>query len=190
MHQDGTFSLGPGNLIVGLRDNATMIKSLVLAGKLTNDGNCQGTQYIDPYGTWEGVVVQATVKISLRSGTVPVRIEANKILLKSGTACAFNEGTCLDPEDGYTYWQPHPPFPCKFDQYDVLYEGIATKIHETKLDNKVTQPIYALTTQEVTFALIKTGEHPPVRLHHLIHRTRQTIVTISRGGRKLLVVIV
>lgn len=62
----------------------------------------------------------------------PVRIVANKILLKSGTACAFNEGNCLDAEDGYTYWQPYPPSPRKFDQYDVLYEGIATKIQEIK----------------------------------------------------------
>ena len=57
MHLDGTFSLGPQNLIVGLKDNATETRSLVLAGKLTNDGNCQGTQYVDPYGSWEGVVV-------------------------------------------------------------------------------------------------------------------------------------
>jgi hypothetical protein len=104
MHQDVTFSLGPETFIVGLKDNMTVTNSLVLAGKLTNDGSCQGTQYADPYGSWEGVVVlQATIKISLRSGTVPVRIEANKILQRSGTACAFNEGTCLDPEDGYTY---------------------------------------------------------------------------------------
>jgi hypothetical protein len=132
MHQDGTFSLGPENFIIGLKDNMTMTSSLVLAGKLTNEGSCQGTQFADPYGSWERVVVQATVKISLRSGTVPVRIEENKILLKSGTACAFNEGICLDPEDGYTFWQPHPPSMCKFDQYDVLYEGIATKIQEIK----------------------------------------------------------
>jgi hypothetical protein len=103
MHQDATFSLGHETFIVGLKDNMTVTNSLVVAGKLTNDGSCQGTQYADSYGSWEGVVVQATIKISLRSGTVPVRIEANKILLRSGTACAFNEGTCLDPEDGYTY---------------------------------------------------------------------------------------
>ncbi|XP_043604673.1 uncharacterized protein LOC122577434 [Bombus pyrosoma] len=120
IHQDGTFSLGPENYIIGLRDNTTTTRSLVLAGKLTNDGSCQGTRYWDHNGSWEGVVVQATVKISLRSGIAPVRIEANKILLKSGTVCAFNEGTCLDAEDGYTYWQPYPPSTCKFDQYDVL----------------------------------------------------------------------
>jgi hypothetical protein len=48
MHQDGTF---PETFIVGLKDNTTMTKSLVLAGKLTNDGNCQGTQYVDSYGS-------------------------------------------------------------------------------------------------------------------------------------------
>ncbi|XP_076479609.1 uncharacterized protein LOC117165189 [Bombus vancouverensis nearcticus] len=160
MHQDSTFSLGPQNLIVGLKDNATETRSLVLAGKLTDDGSCQGTQYVDPYGSWEKVVVQVTVRISLKSAVVPVRIEANKILLKSGTVCTFSEGNCLDAEDGYTYWQPQPPSPCKFDQYDVLYEGIATKIQEIKTNRESAQPVYALTTQEVTFALTKTGEQP------------------------------
>jgi hypothetical protein len=59
-----------------------------------------------------------------------------------------------------TYWQPQPPSPCKFDQYDVLYEGIATKIQEIKTSNEPTRSVYALTTQEITFALTKTGEHP------------------------------
>jgi hypothetical protein len=132
MHQDDTFSLGPGTFIAGLKDNTTTTNPLVLARKLTNDGNCRGAQYVDPYGSWEAVVVQATIKISLKSGIVPVRIGANTILLKSGTVCTFKEGNCLDAEDGYTYWQPQPPSPCKFDQYDVLYEGIATKIQEVK----------------------------------------------------------
>jgi hypothetical protein len=43
MHQDGTFSLGPGTLIVALKDNTTTAKSLVLAGTLSNDGSCRGT---------------------------------------------------------------------------------------------------------------------------------------------------
>jgi hypothetical protein len=160
MHQDGTFSLGPGTFIAGLKDNTTTTEPVVLAGKLTNVGSCQGAQYVDPYGSWEGVVVQATIKISLKSGIVPVRIGVNKILLKSGTVCVFKKGNCLDTEDGYTYWQPQPPSPCKFDQYDVLYEGIATKIQEIKTSNEPTRPVYALTTQEITFALTKTGEQP------------------------------
>jgi hypothetical protein len=160
MHQDGTFSFGPGALIVGLNDNTTSTKSLALTGIFTNDGNCRGTQYVDPYGSWDGVVVEATVKISLRSGIAPVPIEANKILLKPGIVCTFTEGNCLDTEDRYTYWQRHPSSPCKFDQYDVLYEGIVTKIQEIKPNKEPTQPVYALTTQEITFALTKTGKQP------------------------------
>jgi hypothetical protein len=102
--------------------------------------------------------VQATVKISSRSGITPTPIETNKILLKSGTTCPFTEGNCLDTEDGYIYWQPHPPSPCKFDQYDVLYEGIATRIQEITPNKEPTQPVYALTTREITFTLTKTGE--------------------------------
>jgi hypothetical protein len=51
MHQDGTLSFGLGTLIADLKDNTTTAKSLVLAGTLTNNGSCRGTQYADLYGS-------------------------------------------------------------------------------------------------------------------------------------------
>jgi hypothetical protein len=50
------------------------------------------------------------------------------------------------------------PTPCKFDQYNVLYEGIATRIQEITPNKEPTQPFYALATQEITFALTKSEE--------------------------------
>lgn len=102
-------------------------------------------------------MVQAVAKISIRSSRVPVRIEADKIILKSGTICSFQSGFCVDSDNGHTFWSPFPPSSCKFDRYDVLYEGIASKITE-KTEQENNSPVYALTTQDITFALSKIGE--------------------------------
>ncbi|KAL6417424.1 hypothetical protein ACFW04_012756 [Cataglyphis niger] len=159
MFQDGTFSLGAGNIIYGLRANQTSFHSLTLAGRISNDGNCKGTQYSDPYGTWDDVIVQAVLKISLRSSHVPVQLNSGKIILKSGTVCALSESFCIDSDDGYTYWKPIPTSSCNFHRYDVLYEGPATRIVDDTI-NSVSPIIYSLTTEDITFALTKTKEQP------------------------------
>lgn len=56
-----------------------------------------------------------------------------KNILKSGTVCTLSDGFCIDSEDGYTFWKPMPSSSCSFHQYDVLYEGPATEIHQTPL---------------------------------------------------------
>src|SRR5580765_4478615 len=152
MLQDGSFSLGAGNVIHGLKANQTSFHSLTLAGRISNDGSCKGTQYSDPYGTWDDVIVQAVVKISLRQSHAPVKLNPGKIILKSGTVCVLSDSFCLDSDDGYSYWKPIPVSSCNFHQYDVLYEGPATKITDDTID--LSAPvIYSLTTQDVTFAL-------------------------------------
>src|SRR5580765_3410146 len=157
--QDGTFSLGAGNVIHGLKFNRTSFHSLTLAGRISNDGSCKGTQYSDPYGTWDNVVVQATVKISAKTSHVSVQLNSGKIILKSGTVCRLSESFCLDSDDGYTYRKPVPISSCDFHKYDVLYEGPATKITEDAEDPS-SPIIYSLTTQDITFALTKTKEQP------------------------------
>lgn len=155
MFQDGTASFGPNNLISGLKVNQTAYHSLTLAGTISNDGTCKGTQYSDPYGTWDNVVVQGVAKISLKSSYVPVQLEHGKVRLRSGTICTLSDGFCFDSDDGYTYWKPMPTRSCNFEQYDVLYEGVATKISTAQSPD-----IYSLTTQDITFALTKTKEQP------------------------------
>jgi hypothetical protein len=45
--------------------NETSHHSITLAGSVTVDGKCDGTQYTDGYETWTNVVVQAAIKITL-----------------------------------------------------------------------------------------------------------------------------
>lgn len=128
MHRDGVLHLGTDRIIDNLKANGTYYRSLTLAGKIGNDGSCSGTQYSGYYGTWDNVIVQANTIITLKIAYVPVQLDAGRIVLRSGISCAFSDGTCLDPDDGYAFWHPVPEETCKFNRYDVLYEGKATKM--------------------------------------------------------------
>lgn len=85
MHKEGLLKVETAEIIDGLKSNHTYYRSI--AGKVNVDGTCKGIQYSDYYGTWDDVIVQATVKISLRDSYVPVRLNAGKVILKSGTVC-------------------------------------------------------------------------------------------------------
>ncbi|KMQ84508.1 hypothetical protein RF55_17626 [Lasius niger] len=71
---------------------------------------------------------------------------------------ALSEGICIDLNNGSTYWKSVTTSSCNFYQYDVLYEGPATKI--TDVTNPSSPVIYSLTAQDIAFALTKTKEQP------------------------------
>jgi len=61
MFQDGTLTIGNSGIIDGLKPNTSDSCSVMLAGSIKNDGSCQGTQYSDPYETWDNVIVDTIV---------------------------------------------------------------------------------------------------------------------------------
>ncbi|XP_029176163.1 uncharacterized protein LOC114944443 [Nylanderia fulva] len=46
-------------------------RSLTLAGTTRTDGTCFGTQFSDPFGTWDNVVVQASIKLPPEDSSSP-----------------------------------------------------------------------------------------------------------------------
>lgn len=136
--------------------NKTSRHSITIAGSNTLDGRCSGSQYSDTYGSWDNVVVQASVKIILQESRVPVRRSTNQVMLPSGERCDTTPGYCYDQDGGESYWKNTPSHPCDFEQYDVLYEGSATKL--TSKESHLPPIVYTVTSQEVTFGLTKTKE--------------------------------
>jgi hypothetical protein len=63
----------------------------------------------------------------------------------------------MDSEGGETFWPVMPIDMCHFDQYDILYEGIATRLTPREIE-KAGPTIYIVTTDDTTFALAKTSE--------------------------------
>ena len=148
-----------GNHIVsGIRINSTTTRPMLFAGYLDNEGRCNGASYSDPYGDWESVVVQGTLKITMQEQKARVDLSNNLIHLRSGTPCTLSDATCMDVEGGHTFWNPIPISNCKFYKYSILYEGYASKINDL-IHNHV-QTVYSLATDDITFALmLKSAEN-------------------------------
>ena len=152
MHIYGTYEIGHTR-IVGLKPNQTTTRPMTLAGYVNNDGSCSGTTYSDPFGTWEEAVVLATVKITLQDYSANVKLDSNRIHLRSGVTCKLSATHCTDIEGGDTYWASMPTESCKFNTYGVLYQGYANRIID--VINKQSQVVYSITTENTVFALAK-----------------------------------
>lgn len=158
MHLNGVFSIGANNFIHGIKVNRTATQSVTFAGSASSDGQCSGAQYSDPYGTWNNVIVQGTITFTLTSYQTTMNLETNQIRLKSGTTCPYSDTSCIDIDGKHTFWQALPTDHCKFIHYNVLYEGYANRMVDTLYEQP--QIVDSLSTQDITFALAKTGEEP------------------------------
>lgn len=154
MYHYGTMRIGKTE-ISGITPNQTVTRPILITGALDNDGKCEGGTYSDPYGTWDSVVVQGSIKISLRDYTAQVNVNTDKVHLRSGTSCDLSEGRCVDFDGGDTFWDPIPEDSCKTGRYGLLYEGIADRITDFDIGNL--QNVYALTEGDVTFGLTSKG---------------------------------
>jgi hypothetical protein len=128
LHETDTLSLGGSAIISGAVPNSTMTSSINLARSTTEDRRCSGTQYSDPYGTWDEVIVQATIRITLKDYEAPIERTTSQLIRPSGQRCDARRGECLDSENGQTFWSVIPQESCQFDRCDVLYEGTAIKL--------------------------------------------------------------
>lgn len=186
MHNYGTYQLGH-ILITGLKSNHTITRPITLAGQVDNYGECFGGAYSDPYGTWSDVIVVGTVKITLQDYTADVRINTNKVQLRSGITCQLGSTHCVDIEGGDTYWNTVLAGPCKFNNYGILFEGYAHKMN----DDQQSQTIYSLTTQDTIFALTSKGKqevcgYSIVRTEHpklMIFETARGTVIFKKQSR-------
>lgn len=155
IHETGTLTIG--NAVMDqIAKNTTSIRSVTLVGSTSVDGRCTGAQYTDGYGTWENVVVQASIKVTLRTFEASIKRTEGNIYFPAGGHCRISNGYCLDSEGSETYWAPLPVDSCHFDRYDILYEGLGTKL--TPKSNQTTPVIYTVTTKDTTFALTKTTD--------------------------------
>ena len=143
-------------IIDKIKVNGTNSRSITMAGTATMDGRCTGAQYSNVYGSWENVVVQAAVRITLRDFEAPIKRSSNQIMMPTEVYCDVAEGECLDTDAAENFWSIISMDSCYFDRYDILYEGPANKLSPKP---EQTAPIvYTVTTKETTFALTKIAE--------------------------------
>ena len=151
MHTIVTFLVTPSLQISTLKVNETAFHWVTLAGSVTPNGDCTSTQFSDPYGTWNNVVVQAIFKISLQEHYATIHSNSNKIQLGYGLKCTLSDTFCTDVEYGQKFWDTLPNGVCNFNKYEIIYEGPANKIYDNTTDKSET--FYSITTEAITFVL-------------------------------------
>lgn len=126
MHHHKTVKLYNEHVINDLILNGTKTVSLTLAGGISSEGTCSKGSYTDVAGTWSGVYVVASVKITLRDSVQQVSTSSNKIVMPSGQRCVITDKNCVDFMDGFTFWAEIQTN-CEMNYYTILYEGEAEK---------------------------------------------------------------
>lgn len=112
-------------IITNLGRNQTNSRSVVVAGAVGYDGGCEGSSFSDVDGSWDGVIVQMSLRITLKKFDTQLALPGKLVMLPSGYSCEFSEGSCIDIEDGHTFWEDSR-IECE-DNYDLLYEGPANR---------------------------------------------------------------
>ncbi|XP_063989692.1 uncharacterized protein LOC135168981 [Diachasmimorpha longicaudata] len=149
LHHSNSLAVSHNIFIDNLVRNALNSRPITLAGRTSTTGSCKGTQYSDPFGTWDDVIVNALVRIFYTSYTSTIELQTNKVALNSGAKCDFLSGSCMDSTGTQAFWSVKPKKDCKFDEYTALYRGPATRIEATANE----PPTYIVTTEDFTFSL-------------------------------------
>ena len=108
LHSSGTISLDQNLQISNVMINQTPYHRVLSAGSITMNGNCPGTQYSEPFGTWNNAIVQGVIKITFQEYYANVDLNTNKLHLRSGITCSLSESHCVDIEGGQTFCNPLP----------------------------------------------------------------------------------
>ena len=147
IHNTGIFKYDNFHTIANIKINQTKTVGIDLAGKIEGK-SCSGGTYADDYGSWDNVLVQGLIKITITEEYAKVNLNNNKLHLNSGTTCKFSDEHCIDAQAGYAFWSHVPNENCFDNKYNVLFKGTVTK---TLSPNQ--EVMYTINTYDISFSL-------------------------------------
>uniref|UniRef100_A0ABD2XB12 Uncharacterized protein n=1 Tax=Trichogramma kaykai TaxID=54128 RepID=A0ABD2XB12_9HYME len=148
-------------IIQQIEINSTVHKTFDKYGANDIMGNCVGHTYFDYFGMRDNVTVHIEIEISIYEQTAKIDTKNNKIHLKSGDSCDLNIDSCLDSQNGNSFWEAIPNYSCQSNQYSVLFQGDAQKLTDSDIDNAI---IYTFNTRKATesISLCAPGRRLPI----------------------------
>ena len=131
-------------------------------GSFSNDGNCEGQDFIDEYGNeHERVYILLDAKIHARQTFADVSLSDNRINFEYGSPCNSIDEECHNDFLGQSYWINSPDDAyCLNDKLLIIFEGQATKITEYNLIDNTTEISFSIKegTEARSFLLETTGK--------------------------------
>ncbi|CAD6227315.1 GSCOCG00011971001-RA-CDS, partial [Cotesia congregata] len=181
MHETGSVWLFDRVPFYELKMNSTSHRVAILAGSQSMGGDCEKGTFSDEYGTWSGVVVDATFEITLTEYETALNTKTNEVMLRSGTRCNAEKLTCVTSDGMSAFWSEVPKDSCLM-KYAQLYHGPATKL----VGQNESPDVYSLTTEDITFALAQRGwmdvcGHTVIKTEH----PKLFIIVVKNQGHTL-----
>ena len=95
IHETGIFKYDNLHTIADIRVNETKTVGIDLGSGKSNRKIVFRRNIRDSYGSWDKVLVQGIIKITLTEEYAKVNVNNNKIHLSSGAVCKFSEEHCI-----------------------------------------------------------------------------------------------
>ena len=108
--------------------------SITTFGSITSNGGCNsGGSLVANNRVYDRAVRQSDFSIITEKGEAKIDIESKKVVFYTGESCPYEKLECFSSNLGYIYWNSITPTdncPSE-DQYDVIFEGDATRVQES-----------------------------------------------------------
>ena len=146
-----------GRVIINdIKPNMTNRVTITTAGKLSENGECEGELFVSGDREYKKSVVIEKLEISYSEVTSNVNNDLNTLILPSGAHCPYIEGHCISNDEQYAYWSVEPTNTCKFDQFSVLFEGVGIKVSGESVHSPTVY--FGNSSHQIKFGLAATGE--------------------------------
>lgn len=123
MHTNKIFQYSSLGMNHKIKANYTTYAEKFLA---TMNGKCIGATYTNGWNSWEDVIVQDVVELTIQDYETVVKLVDGKITFPCGIICNYKDSSCID-DLGLTIWQVEKTNDCNIKHYEVLYGGEAEK---------------------------------------------------------------
>lgn len=78
------------------------------------------------------MVVETSIRITLRDYYAPVKIQTNQVHLETGMISSLSNESCYDLDGSEDHCSTISNDSCEFNEYNELYEGPVTKLTPTE----------------------------------------------------------
>lgn len=141
-----------------LKANQTQRGEKLVVGHIDSSHRCVGGLYSTTEGTWSDVLVHYKYTILLNTYTANVYVESDTIHLRNGLNCDFSSGSCLDSEEGFSFWDTQPKTGCEQKEFETIYHGEANKTTLSSASLTQMDPIYTTTSGSIAFTIRSKAE--------------------------------
>lgn len=150
-----------------------------LAGRVSENGACDGGFYSDPFGSFHNVVAQGQVSVSISHMDGSVSFEDDALHVPGGVKCRYSKGTCEDSHLGEMFWDTIPSDVCSAEKVNVLFTGWSNVSESKGVES--TSKIYTVNNGDMLFSLRITGKYNLCNLDSYTTEHPKLIVVRSQG---------